>query len=348
MIGATERVKMAVPEGPAELDFEGIYECVDLVYQAVERRELMPVALSALARVVGVEHVVLVTSSGPEGRRLLAEGHSDPRSPVHRIQSTSGAYRTLPGTRTVPLVSGYELVVGSEELPPPAVTALLRVTPHLSRALRLGDRAAAGSSSNGAGAAALDRLALGVALLDGEGHVMAINRVGRQLVSGSSLISLREGRLTPTQAVPRTLFEALLEQVLAATRSNSSRRPSGGQLELRAPGRATIRLLVAPYRTRSNGGLSAATVLLCSPGISPEFEQLFREHHGLDGDEARVATALVAGADPVEALSDLHASLVQEHRERIFTKLGSTRQSDLLRVLLRPPGVVFDDGALRD
>jgi len=336
---------MAVPEGPAELDFEGIYKCVDLVYQAVERRELLPVALSALARVVGVEHVVLVTSSGPEGRRLLAEGHADPRSPVYRIQSTSGAYRTLPGTRTVPLVSGYELVVGSEELPPAAVTALLRITPHLSRALRLADRAAAGPSPNGAGAAALDRLALGVALFDDRGHVIVINRVGRQLVSGSSLISLRDGRLAPAQAVPRTLFEALLEQVLASTRNNSSRRPSGGKLELKAPGRATIRILVAPHRTRANGGQSAAVALLCSPGITPDFEQLFREHHGLGGDEARVATVLVAGADAVEVLSELHASLVQEHRERIFAKLGSTRQSDLLRILLRPPGVVFEEGA---
>jgi hypothetical protein len=327
------------PFGP--LDLEPIYDAVDLAYQAVERPERLPSALGALARLAGAGHVLLIASQAASHRRLVAEGRSEAHAGSSRLESTaSGGFRFADATRTVPLGGGYELVLDVEQLSPAALAALLRVTPHLSRALRLADRVESRPAPTAAFEPTLDRLALGVALLDGEGQLLTLNRPARALVSSSSLVGVARGRIEPTQAVPRTLFETLVERVL--TPPAPQRRFTGGRVDLHAPGRAAVQLIVAPFRGHLERGEVECAVLISSPGAVPGPEEIFREAHGLSAEEARVATHLVSGRDPVAALPELHPDLVRKVQEKVFRKLGTTRQLDLVRLLLRPPGVLFD------
>jgi hypothetical protein len=344
MIG--EAGRMTDPIGaPGPLDFEGIYDVVDLVYQAIERPEKLATALGALTRRMGASHALLIATP-PSGsaapRRLVAEGHADPRRPGSPVESTpSGGFRVVGPTRTVPIGGGYELVLDVGELAPPALAALLRVTPHLARALRLAERLGVPHPGGAATVEpALDRLAIGVALLAADGLVLAVNGAARAVVSSSSLVGLREGRLLPTQAVQRTLFETLVERVSAPP--TAQRSSAGGRLELHAPGRATVELVVAPWHGHLERGEAHCAVLISSPGTVPGPDEIFRAVHGLSSEESAVAGHLVAGRDPAAAMSELHPELIKKVQERVFRRLGTTRQGDLVRLLLRPPGVLFE------
>jgi hypothetical protein len=329
-------------EGPG---LEPIYDAIDLVYQVVEQPEWLASALGAVARVLGVDHAVLVHTGAGGERRVIAAGHAERGHAVSALERTpSGGYRSFESTRTVPLGSGHELILDAAELADPALAALLRLTPHLSRVLRLVDRFPQPSGEGPGGAGALDRVRLGVVLLDAAGRVLVLNRAARTLASSSALIGVREGRLVPSQSVPRVLFETLVDCVTAPAAGN--RRLVGGELELIAPGRATIRLVVAPHHVRRERDEGVCAVLLSSPGVVPGPEEVLVERHHLSVDEARVGAALIAGRDPVAALSELEPLEVRALQERLFAALGSTRQSDLVRLLLRPPGVLYaaDDG----
>ena len=341
MLSELEGKSKAPFGGAVGMDLDAIYETVDLVYQSVERPEKLATALGAVARLVGIEHVVLLAVAGDGERRVLGEGHGDPAGGARALETTpSGSHRVMPSTRTIPLSGGYELVLGAAELSPPALAGLLRVTPHLSRALRLADRIAAHGPAAVHSALALDRLLLGVILLGSDGCVLASNRAARSIVSSSALIEMRESRVAPTQAVQRTLFETMVEHLLAP--ATQHRRLAGGQLELHAPGRATVHVIVVPYFGKVEHGEAACAVLLSSPGAAAGPEELFAQRYHLSPAEARVATLLVAGRDPVAALPEIAPQIVRGHQERVFAKLGSTRQGDLVRLLLRPPGVLFE------
>jgi len=66
----------------------------------------------------------------------------------------------------------------------------------------------------------------------------------------------------------------------------------------------------------------------------------FFARNGIMPTEAELAVELVAGRTPVGPDGDLAAG--QARIAALYRKLGTTRQADLLRFLLRPPGVVFE------
>jgi hypothetical protein len=79
-------------------------------------------------------------------------------------------------------------------------------------------------------------------------------------------------------------------------------------------------------------------VLLAAPGATPPLAGRLADLLGLGAVEAELALDLIAGRPP--AGSD--ASAAQQRIAALYRRLGTTRQADLLRFLLRPPGVVFE------
>lgn len=87
---------------------------------------------------------------------------------------------------------------------------------------------------------------------------------------------------------------------------------------------------------------ASVAVFTQDPVLAPLMPgEAFARLHGLTGGELRVALALSQGLSGIEAADMLGVSepTIRTHLQRIYSKTGTTRQTDLLRLLhnSRPP-----------
>jgi PAS domain-containing protein len=324
-----------------EIQLEAVYEVVDLIYQAVEEPARLAAALGALAGIAGVGEAVLVQARGGE-RRVLAEGHSDHVSHHGERSPENGP----PGTRTVPLCGGYELVLDRTQLEPARLAAVVRLAPHLSRALRLAERVGHEALRRVVHAAHLDRLSAGVALLAPGGEVTYLNPAARRVLArAGAALALVERRLVVSNPVSRALFEATLERLEVWPRSE--RRTRGCRLALWDDVRLAAELLAAPFDEPLERGQARTILFLSAPEIAPTIEEIFTQMEGLTSRQARIVVQLLAGREPEEG-GELDAEVVAEEVKTLFERLGTTRQRDLVRRVLRVPGELFVAAPRRD
>ncbi len=310
-----------------------LVELVDLAYQTVDFPERLGVLLSEIAETVGAGSALLVASAAGE-RRLLSAGHADPTRDAADVRSLAALD---PGTRTVPVGGGLELVLDVKELSPSELALLGRLTPHLSRAFRLAERVAI-SERSAVHAPALERLPTGVTLLDAEGRSLFMNRAARHLLAAGSPLVLDGGKLAPCHPVSRALLESLVVQVAAP--SAAGRRRAGGRLRLPEGEGAAVDLVVVPFEGRIDGAVASCAVFLSREGEVPGVEERLAQLYELSPGEARCAMHLVEGQQ-LEADPKAEPEKVRETVAALYEKLGSTRQRDLVWLLLRPLGAVF-------
>lgn len=312
-----------------------VAECLallDHLYQAVEQPGHLASALGLLAGAVGATSALVQAVDGAE-HRLIAVGHAAAR------ENGSGAQR-IPdagGALAVPLAGGFELVLDRTQLPLESMAMLLRVAPHLGRVLRLGDRLSHRLERSRDLAVELDRLPVGVALLNATGRIVQINHVARAVLDEAMAIRIRDRRLVPSQTLALVQLEAQLERI--ALPADSERRSVGARIELEDETWGRIELLIVRI---SGGGLAegiVAAALLSAPGASISPEARLRDLFQLTDLEARVAVDLLVGLTPSGPGRDGEA---ERALRSLYRKVGTTRQADLLHFLLRPPGVVFE------
>ncbi len=319
-------------------DLEAVYRLVDLVYETVEHPDQMTDALAALAELTGAGSVLLLAIEGQE-RRLVAAG----RAPLRIGEAGTGAVHVRSDrTRTIPLGVGFELVLDQDELAPRARAAIVRLVPHLGRALRLAERLGSAERGDPGRLGALERLPLAVLFLDRGGRPIFLTHAARPLLASATSIQLEDHRLIARNPVSRALLETLLERVLSAP--TASRSFVGGHLTLADDTWNRIDLLVAPCCTQIEKSEIRAVVFLSAPGCVKSPEALLQERYALGADEARTLGRLLAGQEPDGGDGPGGARALVD---ALYRKLGTTRQSDLVRLLLRPPGVVFESEAQR-
>jgi len=317
-------------------DLRRLLAIIDLAYQAVEAPERLGPVLTEVAAAVGAGSALLVAIGDGE-RRLLADGHADATAAESQVEQESDGRRGR-GTRTVPLGAGLELVLDRAELEPSRQRLLTQLIPHLTRAFRLADRLSA-IERRTLHAATLERLPTGVAILGNQGQVLFVNRAARGLADGGAPFSIQGGRLVPRHPVARALFESLVDRVVAPV--TSGRRQAGGRVGLERPGGVPVELLVVAFDGRIDGNSAAGAVFLSQAGAVPGIEERLSETYELSDSEVRVAVQLVEGCPATPSEQEAEVESVREAIMSLFDKLGSTRQRDLVWLLLRPPGAVF-------
>jgi DNA-binding CsgD family transcriptional regulator len=216
------------------------------------------------------------------------------------------------------------------------------LVPHLQRAMQLFLRVGALEARVGAAEEALDRLPLGVALVNAKGKVLHLNRTAEAIVASSD--GLWVGREALGAATPRETRELHRLIAEAAAAGCGEGMGSGGALALSRPsGGQPLAVLVAPYpgtRLADGGEWPAANLFVCDPereDVTPT--DLLRRLYGLTGAEAAVAAVLLQGKDVTEAAEELAISLhtARTHVKAVLAKTGARRQAELIRLLLRGP-----------
>jgi DNA-binding CsgD family transcriptional regulator len=260
---------------------------------------------------------------------------------------------------------GYFHILGAVVLKRPDVMGVVRVirprtarpfsarerallgalVPHLSRALRLHEQLTVAELRRAEAAELLDRLPVGVLLLDAAGRLVSANHVAEQLLrSGDGLRGGSHGIRACLPAETAQL-QRLIAQAVGHTPPDEW---SDGIMNLtRPPPRRPLHLLVAPLRggsLRRAACTAAAVVFVTDPerpaATSPEH---LRRWLGLTPAEGALVTELLGGRRVEEAAVALHISThtARTQLKRVLAKTGTGRQPDLLRLALGTPGALL-------
>ena len=212
-----------------------------------------------------------------------------------------------------------------------AQVVLLRLlAPHLRRAVTISDLIEARTIAATSFIAAVDRLLIGVVLVDGAAQIHHVNRAGEeQLVHGRG-VKLVAGRLAAAE--PGANLE--LQRAIAEAATNPVRLGATALgLPVSLPGETPILAYVLPLGGRE---ASVAVFVQAADAIGAASEATVVKIYDLTPAEARVMMEIGGGKSPKNAAQDLGVSesTVRTQLSRVFQKTGTARQADL-RDLLR-------------
>ncbi|CAO3411615.1 helix-turn-helix transcriptional regulator [Azospirillum largimobile] len=258
------------------------------------------------------------------------------------------------GGELTPMQPVLSLFRPADRPPFPEETArLLRdCAPHLQRAMRLRVRLWArrdGREEETAWSARMiDGLPMGVVLLDGAGRTVAVNRAGQAMIDARDGLRLVHGRLQAERGAEARRLAHVLEASLSGGGRTAGRagveaadlrvsRPSG-----RAPYLLTVLPLsheaAGPQGGGGDGGRIRTAVYIVDPAaVAPGLEARLGALFGLTPVESRLVADLLADLTPAESgdRRGVAISTVRSQLRSIFTKTGTTRQSELMNLVNR-------------
>jgi len=217
---------------------------------------------------------------------------------------------------------------------------LLRILfPHLQRAMQFHRRFAELEGRHRASLDALDRLPVGVILLDERGKIIATNcEAERVLRENDGLSGNTHGIRTAWQGETKVLQGMIAG---AAKTAGGEGTAAGGLLALSRPsGKQPLTILVAPVgRNAFAADLKTPCVVLfvTDPERKPaSLPGALAQLYNLTAAESHLAQLLMRGETVVRAAERLGVShnTARTHLQRIYQKTGTTHQGGLVRVLL--------------
>jgi DNA-binding CsgD family transcriptional regulator len=186
--------------------------------------------------------------------------------------------------------------------------------------------------------ATLDALASGVYLVDRGSRIVYMNRTAERQVKTSSAIRVVSGRLTAR----RFDVQALLIRALADAIADEAAVPGGNSVALPSHDGAGLVATVLPLDRGQRRGVSgcfaaAAAIFIQDPEAAPVWPgEAFAKLYGLTEGELRVLLAIAPGSSLKEAAAMLgiRETTAKTHLHRIFGKTGTSKQTELLRLLM--------------
>ena len=214
------------------------------------------------------------------------------------------------------------------------------ILPHLTRALQMYRKLSGLECQGQIGLAALEALSVGVMVVDAAGRLLFANTVAERLLQKGQGITVSHGHLR-AQVTDRNLV--LQHTIQEAVAGFSGRSSHTGMLVMPRRDALPLSLLVcpAPGDRLGNDRLKAAAIIFVNnpdDRITPTEASLIAQFH-LTPAEARLTAALLDGehVDDYALPTGLSLHTVKTQLKHVFAKTGSTRQSDLIRIVLANP-----------
>jgi DNA-binding CsgD family transcriptional regulator len=232
----------------------------------------------------------------------------------------------------------------------------LRVlAPHLRRAILIGKAIDVNAAASESLINTLDGLAAGVFLVNGSGITLHANASGKEMVASGEVLHISSGRL---QAHDPQAQQDLSQAFFAAANGDGAIGSMGIALPLRGrneePYVAHVMPLTSEIRARAldHRAASAAIFVHKATFQAASAPELIRKHYRLTPAELRVLLSTVdAGSVPqaAEALG-VAESTIKTHLHRIFSKTGTARQIDLVKLLaaFANPSIGNANGTAKD
>lgn len=182
-----------------------------------------------------------------------------------------------------------------------------------------------------------DYISLGIAVLDGDGRLLFANRAARALADGKDGLSL-----TTTLGVEDPHAGGRLRKAIAVVLSSDA-----GSADLpgcvsipRPSGRRDILALILSLQRGADMRGPAAAIFLSDPELRSKVpDDVLAGLFGLTPTEALVATLLAEGnrANEIAEMLKVSPTTVAFHIRNLLGKTGTSRQADLIALLLAGP-----------
>jgi DNA-binding CsgD family transcriptional regulator/PAS domain-containing protein len=224
----------------------------------------------------------------------------------------------------------------------PEVRLARQLTPHLRRALQVQHRLSVVEAREHFLTTALDHLATGTIFVDSRARPLLMNQAAERILrQGDGLCATPSGlaaaKAEDTACLRRAVFEA------AATGAGRGHSAGGAMRLSRPSAKRPLEVLVSPLPRHHHtlGAVDPAAIVFVSDPERQlcERRELLIDLHGLTPAEAELAEALLAG----QSLSQFAertgrgAQTVRKFLKHIFSKTGTSRQAELVRLLLDGP-----------
>jgi len=217
---------------------------------------------------------------------------------------------------------------------------LTELTPHMRRSMQLGYRIDAYRALQSAQYRALDRLSVGVILLDRAARVLFANSAAQSWGASDSGLRLNGAQISHTSASHARQLDSLVQSVLRGAPIAAIGVPGGIGQRLAIIASSVLskdkeRFATAGFRD------PAVMLFVFDPanknGIAPAYVM---DVYGLTLAEARVAIAISAGKNAPETAHwlGLSPNTVKTHLRVIFAKTGARSQAELAS-LIAPLGL---------
>jgi DNA-binding CsgD family transcriptional regulator len=184
--------------------------------------------------------------------------------------------------------------------------------------------------------ATADNLNLGILLLDADCRIRFANAAAGALLRRGGGLEIRHGRLRATTASVNKILKYEINRI-SSERSSRAHRFKLQPGSSAASGPSIVLAHSGRRRTPSDANGSVIIVLIRDPGVTAGFEQpLLRTLYNLTGAEAQLLQALLEGRRLTEyaASNTITLNTARSYLKRLFRKTGTTRQSDLVRLVL--------------
>ena len=219
------------------------------------------------------------------------------------------------------------------------------LVPHFRRAFRIRTSLDAAHHARAPVANALDRLPLGMLVLDGNRQVLIENASAVRVFALQDGIEIRSKGLVAANARENARLQELIGVALGSTEGQGLNGTSFMQIS-RPSGRQPFSVMVSPLLSAPAGALSREAVVACfisdpEAGHVPTLEAL-GQIYGLTPAEAEVVQLLAKGLPLDEIAADRGISLntVRSHLKHIFSKTGTSRQGELLGLVMTGVGSI--------
>ena len=185
----------------------------------------------------------------------------------------------------------------------------------------------------------------GFIVLNEEGRVTFTNRIARKMLASNSVIHEHEGLIRIDDRHAQSRFATLVKECITVSKLPIAM--TGGAVSVPRPDGPALGIMVLPYRThatylRTSSDNNRATITLFDPA-HPRLDPpgILRQLYRLSTSEVQVCWRLANG----ETLEEIAGSMnigketVRSQLKRIFAKTGTSRQSDLVRLVLVGPAL---------
>jgi DNA-binding CsgD family transcriptional regulator/PAS domain-containing protein len=223
---------------------------------------------------------------------------------------------------------------------PEAVQLQRNLTPHLQRAAQVYDRLASAELQARAFGDALERMPIGVVLLDLRHRALFANAAARAIAAARDGFTLAADGPAGASPAETARLRRVIASAIAATTTVDSR--GGGCLLLQRPsGRKPYDLLVGPLASNADAdaGHGAVVILFITDpeDETPADPALLRELYGLTRSEARLATEMLGGATLADTAERLQVTLhtARWTLKQILQKTESRTQGQVIARLMK-------------
>jgi DNA-binding CsgD family transcriptional regulator/PAS domain-containing protein len=213
------------------------------------------------------------------------------------------------------------------------------LSPHLCRACAIADALDLRTITSQVLETTLDNLAAGVYLTDREGRVVYMNSAAERQTRTSNAVQILNNRLSArsrdvSMSLSKAIADAARDETASDSGSHAVALPDGDGAGLVA---TVLPLDRGMRRTVSTPFAACAAVFIQDPNVAPPLPgEAFAKLYNLTGGELRVLLALAPGLNVKEAadMIGISASTAKTHLQHIFEKTGTSKQTELLQLLM--------------